>query len=209
MIESITQADEIPNRSGRTFLVGLLIALILTAGVGLGMIALQRRNAAKLAEQQAKANAAKPEATSRPTPELQVFLDDAIVKAGQASLSGTIKNISPGPIAGIKVDLQLYRRQGDKVEVRSLSPEPADLSPNGEAKYHFSVPQKEFRTLRVLRVTSNANPGREIAFVTAPGARRPLEGPATVTTTVNGSRPGKGKDGDVFINTPDTPIKIP
>jgi len=203
MIESITNADLQPKSTGRTLLIGFLIALMLTALVGVGMMFLQRRNAAKLAMQQ---KAAKPAPTPHPSPELQVLMDEAQIKAGQAALTGTVKNISSNTISNISVDFQLYHRQGNAIEVKTLVPLPNDLPPNAEAKYQFAVPQKAFHTLRVLKINSNA--GHELAFVTMPGTKRPDEGPTTVTTVVGG--PAKSKDkGEIFINTPDNPETVP
>lgn len=205
MIESITDVKTSSNNSRTGFLVGLSIALVMTVAFAAGWVVLQRRNAAKVAaKEQAEAKA---QPTPRPTPELQVLLDEAIVKSGQAALSGTVKNVSPNAISGIKVDLELFHREGNGADKRSIEPVPVDLPPNGEAKFQFTVPQRTFRTLRVVRVSSTAL-GRDVAFVTAPGARRPTEGPTTITVTEDGRPQTKGK-GEIFINTPDTPVKVP
>lgn len=205
MIESITDEKAGSTNSRTGFLVGLSIALVMTVAFAAGWVVLQRRNAAKVAAKELAEAKAQP--TPRPTPELQVLLDEAIVKSGQAALSGTVKNISPNAISGIKVDLELFHREGNGADNRSIQPVPVDLPPNGEAKFQFSVPQKTFRTLRVVRVSSLAL-GRDVAFVTAPGARRPTEGPTTITVTEDGRPQPKGK-GEIFINTPDTPVKVP
>jgi hypothetical protein len=205
MIESITETSEVRSRSGKTFYVGLLIALLITAGVGVGMMLLQRRNATRLAEKQkaAEQTVEKP----KPKPELQVLLDESIVKAGKASVSGTVKNLSPNPVAGVSLELQLIQRKDGSTVVRSIDPAPADLAPNGEAKFSMTVSQHDFRTWRVSRVVSHTG-NREIAFVTDDGVARPKEGPMTGTQTVAGRGSGSRTDGG-FINTPDTPERVP
>ena len=204
MIESITETSEV-RRSGKAFYVGLLIALLITAGVGVGMMLLQRRNATRMAEKQKALE--QPVEKPKPTPELVVLLDESIVKAGKASVSGTVKNLSPNAVSGVSLQLQLFQRKDGATVIRSIDPAPVDLPPNGEAKFSTTVPQHEFRTWRVARVVSNAG-NREIAFVTDEGVARPKEGPMTGNQTVAGRNPSSTKDGG-FLNTPDTPQRVP
>lgn len=205
MIESITETTEIRGRSGKAFYVGLLLALLVTAGVGIGMMMLQRRNATRLAEQQKALE--QPVEKPKPKPELQVLLDDSIIKSGNASVSGTVKNISANPVSGITLQLQLFQRKDGATIIRQVVPTPADLAPNGEAKFSFTVSQKEYRTWRVEKVLSNSA-NREIAFVTDQGVERPKEGPTTVNQTVAGRGSGTRSDGG-YLNTPDTPVRVP
>lgn len=205
MIESITETEEVRSNSSKAFYIALMLALLITAGVGIGMMILQRRNANRFAQQQAEA--AEPVEKPKPTPELKVLLDESIVKAGKASISGTVKNLSPNPVSGISLELQLFQRKDGGTMVKTIDPAPADLPPNGEAKFSMTVSQSEFRTWRVARVVSSAA-NRDIAFVTDEGVLRPKEGPTTVTQTVGGRRSGGTTDGG-FLNTPDTPIRVP
>ncbi len=205
MIESITETAELRTRSSKAFYIALMIALLITAGVGIGMMILQRRNATRMAEQQAAA--VEPVEKPKPVPELRVFLDESIVKAGKASVSGTVKNLSPNPVSGVSLQLQLFQRKDGATVIKSIEPVPKDLPPNGEAKFTMAVSQHEFRTWRIARVVSNSS-NREIAFVTDQGALRPKEGPTTVNETVGGRGPGSPRDGG-YLNTPDTPIRVP
>lgn len=205
MIESITETTDLRGRSGKAFYIGLLLALLITAGVGVGLMVLQRRNATRLAEQQKAVE--QPLEKPKPKPELQVLLDDSIIKSGNASVSGTVKNISSNPVSGITLQLQLIQRSDSATIIRPVVPTPADLAPNGEAKFAFTVSQKEYRTWRVGKVlSSSAN--REIAFVTDQGAERPKEGPTTVNQTTAGRGAGTRSDGG-YLNTPDTPVRVP
>jgi hypothetical protein len=172
----------------------------------MGYLVLRKRHAEKLrAEQQAaQAQEAKP----APTPLLQLFVDDAMLKGSQAVLGGTILNISGEKLTDLSVELELKRRKDGGSETRTLTVEPRELSPQEQGRYTLSVPSGDYRETRVLHIRSGNSGAGEIAFKMLPGAQRPPEKPPETKVTIVKPSPKRGK-GEEFINTPDTPVKIP
>ncbi len=191
--------------SGMTRGIAILCALGLTAALLTGYLLLRRRHAERLqAEQAAQTQAAKP----APTPQLQLFVDDAMIKGTQAVLAGTALNISGEKLTDLSVELELKRRKDGVSELRTLQVEPHDLAPQEQGRYSLSVTSGDYRETRVLHIKSGSRSG-EIAFKIVPGAQRPPERlPQTTKTIIVKPTPRRGK-GEEFINTPDTPVTVP
>jgi flagellar basal body-associated protein FliL len=85
--------DTEPKRSTLTLIIALVCALAITAGLFGGYLLLRRRHAQNEKAQQDAAASPQTKATGPPL--LQVYEDDAMLKAGQATISGTVVNISP------------------------------------------------------------------------------------------------------------------
>jgi hypothetical protein len=185
--------------------IAIACALGLTAALTMGYLMLRKRHAERLrAEQQAaQAQEAKP----APSPLLQLFVDDAMIKGAQAVLGGTVLNISGEKLTDLSVELELKRRKDSGSEIRTLIVEPRELSPQEQGRYALNVPSGEYRESRVLHIRSGGGSG-EIPFKMLPGAQRPPEKPPETKVTAVKQPPKRGK-GEEFINTPDTPVKIP
>lgn len=186
--------------------IAILCALGLTAALTLGYLALRKRHAEKLRAEQQAAQAQEPKPA--PSPLLQLFVDDAMIKGSQAVLGGTVLNISGEKLTGISVELELKRRKDGGTETRTLTVEPRDLSPQEQGRYSLSVPSGDYRETRVLHIRGGNGGAGEIAFKMLPGAQRPPEKPPETKVTIVKPSPKRGK-GEEFINTPDTPVKIP
>lgn len=184
--------------------VAILLALGLTAAVLFGYMLLRRRHAERLrSEQPPQAQPAKPS----PSPVIQAFIDEAMIKGSQALIGGTLHNISTERLSDLRVEIELKRRKDGSSEIRTLPVEPNSLAPDGQGRYSLTISSKEYRESRLLHIKSGAS-AEMVAFKNAPGAQRPPERPQTGKTIVIKPSPKKG-NGEEFINTPDSPIAVP
>jgi hypothetical protein len=170
----------------------------------MGYTYLRWRHAEKLRAQEAAQN---PIQKPNPPPQANVFVDEAMLKGSQAIIGGTIQNISGSKLSNVTVELELKRRRDGKSETRTVALAPSDLDPNQQGRYALTVPLHEYRESRVQRISSG-QPTTDIPFKILPGAERPDEHlPTKQTITVK--PPSKRGNGEEFINTPDTPVKVP
>ena len=141
--------------------------------------------------------------------EAQIFEDEAIIKGTQAVVGGRVRNISREPLTELSLELELKRRSDGSTETRKVSLKPQNLAPGEEGKYSLTLPRQEFSGAQVKHLSSNARSAL-IVFKTSPGARRPRELPTEPPTrTVITERPSPRPSGEEFINTPDTPTRVP
>jgi hypothetical protein len=141
--------------------------------------------------------------------EAQIFEDEPVLKDSQAVVGGTVRNISRESLHDLSLELELKRRADGSTELREVAIEPNDLAPGEEGKYSLTLPRQKFSETQIKRLRSNARSAL-IVFKTAPGARRPKElPPEPPTRTIIVQRPSSRPKGEEFINTPDTPTKVP
>ena len=179
-----------------------LLAVALTVGLLGGYFYLRGRNERTLAAQRAEAEKAKAVAP----PVAQVFQDEVRLAGAQAVVGGIVRNISDERLEGLSVEIELKSRTGDGKEVRQVAVEPRDLKPGEDGKYSLQIVPRAWRGVSVARLLSGAR-GGEIPFKPELGARRPTEGRPSPKIVVEQPRPRQ--KGDDFINTPDTPVRIP
>jgi hypothetical protein len=190
--------EEEEKRHGRRLLIGFLCALILTGTVFGGYIYLRKRHE----RQVAAANAVE---IKKKAPRVEVFVDEATVNGKTTVLSGTLHNISNEPLRNLAVELQLRKRLGSGVETRAVPADPKEIPPDGKARYSIDVPVADYISATFARVITS-NDHADVAFKALPGAERPpLEAPASRTVVVKRPAP----KGEEFINTPNTPGRIP
>ncbi len=142
------------------------------------------------------------------TPDVEVFVDEAMLRKPHAVLGGTLKNVGTEKLENLSLELELIRRDDGSAVRRSVEVEPRELAPGGSGKYSFKVLSDEWSGSRIISLRSGSGP-REIAFKTLPGARRPPEKTTSVTRVVQDSRPRSTSKGEEFINTPDTATSVP
>ena len=144
-----------------------------------------------------------------PTPEANILVDEPRLVKPHALIGGTVQNVGQQRLEKLSVLIELRRRDDDTIERREVAVGPADLAPGEQGKFSIKVEPEEFRGSSVVGLRSGAG-GREVAFKALPGAKRPTERiPDSKVVTVTVPRQ-KSKGGDnEFINTPDTPIKVP
>ena len=184
--------------------VAFLCALGLTAALTAGWLFLSWRHAKRLrAEEAAQSQLQKPS----PAPKAQVFVDEAMIKASQAVLGGTIQNISTDTLVDVTLELELKRRKDGTSEVRVLAVEPKDLRPQQKGRYSLNVSSHEFRESRIKRIKSGPTM-IDIPFKIVTGAQRPSERLPENKNMIVKPSPRRG-NGEEFINTPDNPVSIP
>lgn len=188
--------EEEEKRHGRRLIVGLLCALILTGTVLGGYLYLRKRH-----ERQVTAAAAVE--IKKKAPRVEVFVDDATVNGKTTVLSGTLHNISTEPLRNLAVELKLRKRLGSGIESRVVAADPKELAPDGKARYSIDLPVQDYISATFFRVISG---DADVAFKALPGeARPPLEAPASKSVIVQRPTPR----GEQFINTPNTPGRVP
>jgi hypothetical protein len=190
--------EEEEKRHSRRLLVGLLCALLLTGTVLGGYLYLRRRHERQVAATVEADNKKK-------APKVEVFVDDATVNGKTTLLGGTIHNISNEPLHNLGVELQLRRRVGSGVETRAVTPDTTDLPPDGKAHYSLELPVQDYISVTFLRVVAGDNRA-QIPFKALPGVPRPPMDPPASKTVVVGRPAPKGEE---FINTPNSPGRVP
>lgn len=188
-------------RSSAVKLGAALCALLLTATLVFGFLYLRKRNKDQLnAAQRAEAAA-----RALAPPRAQVFQDEVRLKGSQALVGGTVRNISGSGLEDLSVEILLKRRATQAAEARTVSVVPEDLRPGEEGKYALEISPQEWSGAQVVRLRSRAQ-SADIPFKPELGERRPLEKPPPGKVVVE---PRPRRKGDDFLNTPDTPIRIP
>ena len=194
-------ADTVGRKSLGAKIWPALLAIALTVGLLGGYFYLRSRNEKTLAARRAEAEQAKAVAP----PAAQIFQDEVRLAGGQAVVGGTVRNISGDKLEGLSVEIELKSRAGDAKEVREVAVEPRDLAPGQEGRYSLQIAPKAWSGVTVARLMSAAS-GGEVPFKPELGARRPAEGRPPPKVIVE---PRPRQKGDDFINTPDTPVRIP
>ena len=143
-----------------------------------------------------------------PAPEANIFADEAMMAKPYAIIGGAVENIGAQRLEKLSVEIELRRRADGSVERREVSVVPADLEPGGQGKFSLKVLSEEWSGSRVVGLRSGTRQPQEVAFRTQPGAKRPPEKIKPNVVTVK-TPAQKRSDGSDFINTPDTPYKVP
>lgn len=142
------------------------------------------------------------------TPEANILVDEPRLVKSYAVIGGTVQNVGQQRLEQLSVLIDLRRRDDGTTVRREVAVEPADIAPGGQSKFAIKVEPDEFRGSSVVGLRSGAG-ARDVAFKAMPGAKRPPERfPDRVVNVKVPDKKPKGGDGD-FINTPDTPIKVP
>ena len=150
----------------------------------------------------------KPSAPVAQAPDVEIFVDEAMLRKPHAVLGGTVKNVGAERLENLSLEIELTRRSDGSTERREVPVEPREIVPGGSGKYSLKVLSDEWSGSRIIRLQTG--PGlREVAFKTLPGARRPPEKNASVTRVIQDSRPRSTSKGEEFINTPDTATSVP
>lgn len=146
--------------------------------------------------------------TPKPSPEANIFVDEARLAKPYAIVGGSVQNVGSEKLEKLSVEIELRRRADSGVETREIKVEPGDLEPGQQGRFSLKVLSEEWSGSRVIGLKSGAR-AQEVAFRSLPGAKRPPEKIKNDVVIVN--TPGKKKSGggDDFINTPDTPYSVP
>jgi hypothetical protein len=200
--DSLDIPEEEQASYGRRVAVGILCAVLLTAGVFGGYLYLRNRHARENAARElAEANQIKPVLP----PRAQIYVDDAMIKGSQTIIGGTVQNISGDQLSDLSVEINLTKRKDGFTETKIIPLDRHDLAPGEQGRYSITLSVQDYSAARVLGLKSGSLKA-QIPFKTLPGAQRPLEKtPEGKTLMVSKPRPR----GEEFLNTPDNPAKVP
>lgn len=182
-------------------LLAVLVAVALSAILLSGYFYLRSRHAQRNAPAvpaQAATNLPKGPA------KLHVLIDDPMLKGGETTIGGTVRNISSESLAGLSVELELRRRKDGNIETKQISVEPSTLSAEQEGRYEIKLAAQDYSGVRLVGLKSSD--ASLLAYTSGPGQRRPLE--RTEAKTIVVQKPAS-RGGEEFINTPDNPGRVP
>lgn len=148
------------------------------------------------------------ENTPPPVPEkgpplAHVVVDEPTLDKGMTTIGGVVKNISKQQLSGISVVIELRRRKDSGIEETALPVTPALLEPEQEGSYSLKVSAQDFASIRLAGLKADPQSSL-IAYSSSQGKKRTPERLEPKTIVVKRA----GKPGE-FINTPDTPGRVP
>jgi hypothetical protein len=169
----------------------------------------QNSTATRRAQESAEQRAAQKASSVSRSPDVEIFVNEAMLRKPYAVLGGTLKNVGTEKLENLSLELELIRRADGSPERREVTVEPSVLGPGSSGKYSIRVLSEEWSGSRIISLQSTSRPA-EITFKTLPGARRPPEKTPSVTRVINEGRPmTRSSKGEEFINSPDNPIAVP
>ena len=203
LLDSSTSDPSAESQSRSLVLLGVLAALVVTGLVFAGYAVLRKQHQQKtIAEELARTPRV---AEAKGPAKAQILVDDALIKGDQTLLGGSVKNISAENLDNLAVNLELTRRKDGGTEKVAVQLEPTQLAPQQEGRYSLQVRSVDYITVKLAGLKSGAS-SNLLAYVAAPGQKRPLEKLESKTIIIN--RPGNAKGGG-FLNTPDKPGRVP
>ena len=195
--EAIARERETTRR--RIF--GIICAVALTAIVLVGYAILRRLHAKQVIANQQELQL---EATTGPKgpPRAHILVDEPLLDKGITTIGGVVKNTSQSELRGLAIDLELHRKNGAS-EQKLVPVDPESLQPQQEGAYSLKLPASDYGSVTLVGLRGDPQ-AKLIAFTRSAGKQRPPERLPTKTIIVKKS----GKAGE-FINTPDTPGRVP
>ena len=181
-------------------LVAAFAALLITVMVFVGYAYLRKRHADNVAADAL----AVPTPEPRKPPKALILVDEALLKGGITTIGGSVKNTSSESFASLTVEIELKRRKDSGIETKLVTLEPSSLNPQEEGRYLLQVKAADYGSARVIGLRGGAD-SASIAYVTAPGQKRPLERLESKTVVVDKPRSKGGE----FLNSPDNPARVP
>jgi hypothetical protein len=148
-----------------------------------------------------------PPQSTQTAPEANIYVDEAMLARPYAIIGGTVENVGAERLEKLSVEIELRRRGDGGVERREVAVEPVVLEKGKQGRFRLKVLSEEWSGSRVVNLRSHAR-AQEVAYKTLPGAKRPPEKIENKTIVVLPPARKKPDSGD-FINTPDTPYKVP
>ncbi|MGI9167240.1 MAG: hypothetical protein ACR2G5_12830 [Pyrinomonadaceae bacterium] len=190
------------RQSVRLKLIAGLCAILITAVGFVGYAYWKHRT------QQLLARAEEPKLVSaklpKGPPKAHIRVDDALLKAGQTVIGGTVKNTSGEKLTGLTVGLELRRRKGRDIENTLVPVEPTELAPDEEGRYVLKLPAQQYSSVRLVGLKAGPDSAL-LAYTTSQGEKRPPERHEPKVVIV----PRPGSRGGDFLNSPDTPARVP
>src|ERR1051325_3483289 len=180
------------RETSRRMIFGIICAVALTAVLLAGYAFLRRLHAKQVIENQV----AQTEPTTGPKgPALaHILVDQPLLDKGITTIGGVVRNTSQAELTGLAIHLELHRKNGAS-EQKLLLVE--------EGSYSLKLPAADYGSVTLVGLRGDPQ-AKLIAFTSAPGKQRPPERLPTKTIVVR--KPGRPGE---FINTPDTPVRVP
>ncbi len=189
-----------PRSSTTLKLIAAISAVVIGVLLLVGYAYVRGRHAENTASLLA---AAQPSPELRPSPKALIVVDEALLKGGTTTIGGTVKNTSSESLGPLSVEVELKRRKDGGADVKLVALETTQLDPQQESRYSLQIKAQDYSSARVTALRIGADTA--VAFTTAQGQKRPLERLESKTVVV-----GKPKEkGGEFLNTPDTPARVP
>lgn len=132
-----------------------------------------------------------------------VVIDEPSISKGVTTIGGVVKNISKQELTGVSVVIELRRRKDSGLEETVIPVSPAQLQPDQEGSYAVKLPSQDYGSIRLAGVKTDPQ-STLIAYSSSQGKKRTPERLEPKTVVVKRA----GKPGE-FINTPDTPGRVP
>jgi hypothetical protein len=194
--EAIAQQHD----SNRRLFLGIVCAVAFTALLVAGYAYIRRYHAQQLL---AKNTPPPPVNDSGPKgpPLAHVVVDEPTIEKGFTVIGGVVKNTSDRELSDIQVVIEMRRRKDSGIEEVALPVTPPVLQPQQEGAYSLKASAQDFASIRLAGVKVQSTP---IAYTSSQGKKRPPERLEPKIVVVK--RPTKPGD---FINTPDTPGRVP
>jgi hypothetical protein len=144
-----------------------------------------------------------PPVAEKAPPMAHVIVDEPTLDKGMTTIGGVVKNISKQDLSGLSVVVELRRRKDSGLEEHVLAVTPAQLQPEQEGSYALKVSAQDFASIRLAGLKADPQSSL-IAYSSSQGKKRTPERLEPKTIVVKRT----GKPGE-FINTPDTPVRVP
>ena len=195
------EAIEQQHDSNRRLLLGIVCAIAITALLVAGYLFIRRYHTQRILAE----NTPQPVADSGPKgpPVAHVVVDEPTLEKGFTVIGGAVKNISDRELSSVFVVIELRRRKDGGIEEAVLPVTPPVLQPQQEGAYSLKAPSQDFASIRLAGLKAEPQ-STLIPYTSSQGKKRPPERfePKVVVVKRSG-RPGE------FINTPDTPGRVP
>jgi len=188
------------RETSRRMIFGIICAVALTAVLLAGYAFLRRLHAKQVMENQVAQ--AEPNTGPKGPALAHILVDQPLLDKGITTIGGVVRNTSQAELKGLVIDLELHRKNGAS-EPKLVPVEPGSLQPQQEGSYSLKLPAADYGSVTLVGLRGDPQ-AKLIAFTTAPGKQRPPERLPTKTIVVK--KPGRPGE---FINTPDTPVRVP
>ena len=187
--------------SGKRKLLAVVCAVGVTAILLVGYALIRKYHAERVIAN----NTPPPVAETGPKgpPVAHVVIDEPTLEKGMTTIGGVVKNVSKQELSGLSVVIEMRRRKDSGIEETSLPVTPAQLQPEQEGSYSVKVSAQEFASIRLAGLKTDSQSSL-LAFSSSQGKKRTPERLEPKTIVVKRA----GKPGE-FINTPDTPGRVP
>ena len=195
------EAVEQQHDSNRRLLLGIVCAVAVTALLVAGYAYVRRYHTQRILAE--KTPPPVEESGPKGPPLAHVVVDEPTLQKGFTVIGGAVKNISDRELSDVFVIIEARRRKDGGLEEVALPVTPPVLQPHQEGAYSMKAPAQDFASIRLVGVKTEPQ-STLIAYTSSQGKKRPPERFEPKTVVVKRS----GKPGE-FINTPDTPGRVP